>query len=187
MKNIFKILIASLIGAILALLLVSCGARKVNREHSKEETKTEFVDNSITEKQSESNVKQTTTINVDDKNETITEETTYTPEDPTKEASIINSEGKKIILNNTKQITKKTTQKNNTKSELVRKTDELKKEAFKEQKSIKQANTSKKENSVKYIKKEAFNPFQLLYLLIPIFIIYWAWRKYKQLPLVPKL
>ncbi len=186
MKSTFKILIASLIGAILALLLVSCGARKVQKESSKEEIKTESVDNSIIEKQSESNVKQITTINVDDKNETITEETTYTPEDPTKEASIINSEGKKIILNNTKQTTKKTIQKNNTQSELIGKTEQLKKDVSKEQKAVKQVNMSKKENNVKNVKKEAFNPFQLLYFIIPIFIIYWAWRKYKQLPLVPK-
>lgn len=177
-------------GCLIFVFLVamcSCSARKVNKQSSKEETKTEVVDNSTTETKTESNVKTETLIKVDDKNETVTEETTYKPEDPTKESFIIEKDGTKVVLNNSSKIYKKTTQKNNAKIELLEKFEELKKEASKEQKSIKQVNTSKKENSSKQVEKEAFNWFQLLWLLLPAFIIYWAWRKYKQLTLFPKL
>lgn len=165
---------------------MSCGARKTNKEHSKEETKTELTDNSVIEKQSESNVKTTTTTKIDDKDESITVDETYEPIDNTKEASIIDSNGKKTILNNSKKTTKTATKKNNIQSESKTDIQETQKEAVKEQKAIKQLNTSKKENSVKNIKKKQFNPFELLYLIIPLLIIWIAYRKYKQLPLVPK-
>lgn len=166
--------------------MLSCGARKAHKESSKEETKTELTDNSTIEKQSETNVKTTTTVNVDDKNETITEETTISPEDNTKEAFIIEKDGTKVVLNNAKKTVKKTTQKNNTQTELIGNSEQLKKGTSKEQKAVKQLNTSKKENTVKNVERKQFNPWQLL-LFIPILLITWfAYRKYKQLPLVPK-
>jgi len=177
-------------GCLIFVFLVSmcsCGARKVNKEHSKEETKSEVTDNSIIEKQTDTNVKTTTTIKVDDKNETVTEETTISPEDNTKEAFIIEKDGTKVVLNNTKKVYKKTTQKNNTHYELVNNIDELKKETVKEQKAVKQSNTSKKENSSKEVAKKAFNPFNLLWFIIPLLIIYVFYRIYKKLPLVPKI
>lgn len=186
MKTIFKILIASLIGAILALFLISCGSRKVQKSESKEEIKIESFDNSIIEKQSESNIKQTSTIKVDNKDKSITSEETFEPIDPTKEASIIDSNGKKTILNNSKKTTKTEAKKNNTETIKESLTVKNEKQAVKEQKVVKQVNTSKKENSSKEVEKEPFNPFQLLYFIIPLLIIYIAYRKYKQLPLVPK-
>lgn len=180
MKTILKILLVSLFFALIAMGLISCGARKVNKEHSKEETKSEVVDNSVIEKQTHTNVKTTTTVKVDDKNETVTEETTVSPEDNTKEAFIIEKDGTKVVLNNTKKVYKKTTQKNNTQSDIIKNIDEVKKEAVKEQKSIKQVNTSKKENSVKKVDKKAFNPLNLFWLIIPIALIYFLYRQYKK-------
>lgn len=179
-----------IIGVLFYVIIVSmfsCGARKLNKEHTKEENKTEVVDNSVIEKQSENNVKTSTTIKTDDKNETVTEETTISPEDPTKEAFIIEKDGTKVVLNNTKRVYKKTTQKNNTQSQIFGKSEEVQKQASKEQKKVKQINTSKKENSVKNVKKESFNLFNLLWLLIPITIIYICYRIYKKLPLLPKI
>src|SRR6478735_9618835 len=105
MKTIIKTFIILTVISLIWLLL-SCGSRKVNKEHSKEETKTEQIDNSITEIQSESNIKQTTTLKVDDKNEIVSKEDTFEPIDPTKEASIIDENGKKTILNNSKKTSK---------------------------------------------------------------------------------
>lgn len=185
MKKIFKILIAFLLASTIWLLCLSCGARKVNKEYLKEETKTELIDNSVTEKQTETNIKAETKLTVDNKNESVTQEESYEPIDPTKEASIIDSNGKKTILNNSKKIVKTEAKKNNTQSELLEKFDELKKEAQKEKKAVEQVNLSKKENSVKNVKKEQFNPFYLSLFLIPLLIIYIAYRKYKKLPINP--
>lgn len=180
MKTIFKILIIS---AILSLvwLFLSCGSRKVQIEKQKEETKTELTYNSVTEKQTETNVKTETTLKVDDKNESVTTETTYSPEDPEKEAYVIEKDGTKVVLNNVKKIVKTETKKNNTQTEQFGKTEQLKKEAEKEQKSVEQVNTSTKENKSKKAEKEPFNWLNLLWFLIPIAVIYYFYRKYKNL------
>lgn len=186
MKLIFKILGIALLLALIALFL-SCGARKANKSHSKEETKTELTDNSIIENKSETNVKTTTTVNVDDKNETITEETTISPQDNTKEAFIIEKDGTKTIFNNLKKTVKKTTQKNNTKTQSFGNSEQLKKDDSKEQKAVKQLNTSKKENSVKNVERNAIPWYYWLLFLIPVLVIYFSYRLYKKLPIVPKL
>ncbi len=185
--KLLKYAVVSIVSAFLALMLFSCGARKVSKESSKEDIKNEVIDNSVIEKQSESNIKETTTVKTDDKNEIIIEETTYEPKDPSKESFFIEKDGSKTVLNNLKKTTKKTTQKNNTKSQLENNVSESKKEGFKEQKAVKHINESKKENSVKAIDKKQFNPFQLLWLIIPLLIIYIAYRKYNKLPFVPKI
>jgi len=164
--------------AVLLYSACSCGARKVNKESNKEEIRTELVDNSVTEKKTDTNVKITTTVKVDDKNETITEETILEPADASKESFVIEKDGTKVILNNAKKIMRKTTQNNNTKIESNVFADELKKETVKEQKDITQKEVSVKENSSKEVDKKAYNPLNLLLFLIPIVIIYIAYKKY---------
>lgn len=165
--------------AVLLYSACSCGARKVNKESNKEEIKTEVVDNSVTEKQINTNVKTTTTINVDDKNETVTEETVYEPSNNTKESFVIEKDGTKLILNNAKKIVRKTTQKNNTQYERVNNIDELKKEAVKEQKAIEQKEVSVKENSSKEIKKDPVPWYYFIIVLVVIGIIYWLLKKFR--------
>lgn len=176
-------------GALLIVFLMmccSCGARKSQVNKSKEETKTEIKDNSVTEKQIDTNVKTETKITVDDKNETVTEETTYSPSNPEKESFVIEKDGTKVILNNANKTVKKTTQKNNTKSQTFGNSELVQNETIKEQKNTIQVNTSKKENKSKEVDKNAFNPWQLLFF-IPILLILWfVYRKYKQLPFIPK-
>ncbi len=187
MKKIFKILIASLIGAILALLLVSCGSRKIQKSASKEETKTELTDNSTIEKKSETNVKTTTTLNVDDKNETVTEETIYEPKDPAKESFVIEKDGTKTVFGNARKTVKKTIQKNNTATskEILQVQNENK--AFKEQKDVTHKEVLKKENSSKQVDKKQFNPLNLIWIgSLALFVLWCAYRIYKKLPLVPK-
>lgn len=181
MKLIFKILITFLLASTIWLLCISCGARHVQKQSSKEETKTESVSAENAHTQTESNVKTETSIKVDDKNETVTEETTYKPEDPTKESFIIEKDGTKVILNNTTKTYKKTIQKNNTAVSSNTERTENKNIDSKQQKDVKQVNTYKKENSSKQVEKEAFNWFNMLWFLIPITIIYIFYRKYKNL------
>jgi len=177
-------------GCLIFALLVSmcsCGARKVQKESSKEEIKTEVVDNSVIEKQTDTNVKTTTTVKVDDRNETVTEETEYTPQDASKESFVIEKDGTKVILNNTKKIVRKTTQKNNTLSESKQHVNSDIKSNIKEQKEVKQSSASKKENNSKQIYKKAFSPAKsIIIVFIMILVLYVIYRIYKKLPLLPK-
>lgn len=165
--------------AVLLYSACSCGARKVNKESTKEEIKTEVVDNSVIEKQTDTNVKTNTTVKVDDKNETVTEETILEPADASKESFVIEKDGTKVILNNVKKIVRKTTKNNNTQSELVNNIDELKKEAVKEQKVVYRKEVSKKENNSKEIERKAIPWYYYILLLITIGIIYWLLKKFR--------
>lgn len=165
--------------AVLLYSACSCGARRVIKESNKEEIKTEVVDNSVIEKQTDTNVKTNTTVKVDDKNQTVTEEIILEPSDNTKESFVIEKDGTKVILNNAKKIARKTTKNNNTKTELVNNIDELKNEVFKEQKAIKQKEVSVKENNSKEIERKAIPWYYYLLLLITIGIIYWLLKKFR--------
>lgn len=182
MKTILKILLVSLFFALIAMGLISCGARKVSKQASKEETKSEVVDNSVTEKKIDTNVKTTTTVKVDDKNETVTEETTYSPSNPEKESFVIEKDGTKVILNNVNKTVKKTTQKNNTQTNKVQNSETTQNNAFKEQKDVKQVNTSIKKENSKQVDKKQFNPFVLIISIIGVlfllYLIYWLYKKF---------
>lgn len=173
---------------LIALGLISCGARKVNIDKSKEETTQTVTDNSKTEKQSETNVKTTTIITTDDKNETVTEETILEPKDETKESFVIEKDGTKLVLNNVKKTVRKTTQKNNTAVVSNMESTENKNNSFKEQKEVKQVNTSKKEIKAKHIDKKQFSPFVSICIgLFGLIFLWCIYRFYKKLPVVPKL
>lgn len=181
MKTIFKTFVILTILSLVWLCL-SCGSRKVNKEKTKEEIHVEQTDNSVIT----SNIDTFTKFNVVYKGQSITTENVFEPIDNTKEASIIDSNGKKTILNNSRKVIRNTVAKNNTVSDV----QETQKQAVKEQKAVKQVNTSKKENSLKVIDKKQFNPMQLILFgiafLIVVFLLWSAYRKYKNLPFVPK-
>jgi hypothetical protein len=141
--------------------IYGCGARKT------EVIKTETIDNTKTE----TNIKRSEVVTVNDKHQTTTTEEVIEPIDATKEAVYIDKIGNKQILHNAKKRSVTAVKNNNTKTESNKVADVYKVE----QKAIIQ--TSK----VKHIDKKQFNPFQLLWLLIPIGVIYWAYRKYKNL------
>lgn len=165
--------------SLVALGLMSCGARKSKVDISKEDKKEVVVDNSVLEKKLETNVKITSTTKVDDKNETVTEETTYQPEDPTKESSIIEKDGTKVVLNNTKKTYKKTTQKNNTQSEIKDDSEKSQKEASKDKKAVKQVVESKTYKKQKETKKEGFPMYYWALIVGVVLLIIWLFKKYK--------
>ena len=179
MKTIFKILLISLFFALIAMGLISCGARKVNIEKQKEETKTEVIDNSVTDTEKETNTKTTTTVKTDDKNETVAEEISYTPDDPTKESFIIEKDGTKTVLSNVKKTVKKTIQKNNTQTQKSGNYEIVQKEVVKEQKKINNTNTSQKENKSKQTERTVAPWYWYLLLIIPICIIYYFCKRCK--------
>jgi len=162
------------------IILCSCGARKVSTSSSKEETKAETIDNSKTEKQIDTNIKTATTIKVDDKNEMVTEETTISPEDNTKEAFIIEKDGTKVVFSNIKKTVRKTTQKNNTQSQLSGNSEQVAKEIVKQQKSVNNTITSKKENSVKNVDRKSI-PWYYFVIGFSVLVLffYFFGKRYK--------
>lgn len=180
-KIIDKICICftSLLWIIIFYCMCSCGARKVQKQQSKEETKTETVDNSVTEKQIDTNVKITTETKFDDKNETVTSEVVYEPADNSKESFVIEKDGTKVILNNAKKIVRNTAQKNNTISNTNQYVYSVQKEIEKEQKAINKKHEEKKENKSKQGERDQFSLYYLLWFVIPIGVIYYFYRRYK--------
>lgn len=175
MKTIFKILVTS---AILSLvwLFFSCGARHVKKEQSKEETRTEQADNSVIEKQTDTNVKKTVETKTDDKDEIKINEIIYEFSDTgTLGQNDINEESQKVI----RKIIRQYSQKNNTQASSGTTTNEVKKEVEKEQKAVINTSVSKKENKLKEAVKESFKWYNLLWFIIPIGIIYYFYRRYK--------
>jgi len=172
-------LLFSLYGIIIifAFCFVSCGARKVSKQSSKEETKTESIENSTIDKQVDTNVKTTTTVKIDDKNQTVTEETILEPANSSKESFVIEKDGTKVILNNAKKIVRKTTQNNNTKSETNQYVDSVQKEIEKEKKAIQKKYTTKKEITSKQVEKKQFNWFSLWWLYLIILGLLYFFRK----------
>ncbi len=176
MKLIFKILITFLLISAIWLCF-SCGARKVNKDKYEEKTKIETIINSESKKESENNVKVTETFKTDDKTQTVIKETTYEPQDNSKESSITESDGKKTILNNTKKTVKETIQNNNivsnkalnSVSQTKEKAEEKKGEVKTEEKSVKK--------EIKNIEQKAFNWFSLWWLYAIIIGLLYFFRK----------
>jgi len=173
MKNIILILT-------ILMLLVSCGARKSNVDITKEDSKSVVFDNSIIEKKTDANVKQTSTIKVDDKNQTIVEETTYQAEDPTKEAVVMDDNGKKIVLNNSKKTIKKTIQNNNIKTDSNINSEIKQNKAYNEQKDVKGTIESKTYKKQKETEKKAIPWYYWVLGLGIILFIIWLFKKYKE-------
>ena len=175
MKKIFSLLLFCLALA-LAMLCNSCGAVKKDKTKTEEVTKTENSNNSVVEKKEESNEKITENTIIDDKNETVIEETNYEPIDNTKPATIIDADGKETKLNNSKKTTRKTTKKNNTKTDNSKKSDEFHKSELSEQSESKGKSEGKKAGLAVKRESEAWSIWNLLWLIIPIGIVYLAWK-----------
>lgn len=175
LNSVFKLLITAL-ALSLALLFCSCGARKAEKNRTKETIKAETSIAAVIEKKAESNVKKTENTIIDDKNETTTKETTYEPIDPSKPASIIEPDGRKTDLNNSKKTTRETTQKNNTKIDNSKKYDEFHKSELSEQSESNNKATVKKAALAVHREQKPWNPLNLLWLLIPAAVIWWVWK-----------
>ena len=173
--SILKLLI-TLLAVSMIFLFSSCGSVKKDKTKTEEVTKTENSNNSNLEKKEESNVKITENTIIDDKNETVIEETNYEPIDNTKPATIIDADGKETKLNNSKKTTRKTTQKNNTKTDNSKNSNEFHKSELSEQSESKGKTEAKKEAEAIKVDRKAWSVYNLLWLLIPIAIVYLAWK-----------
>jgi len=159
---------------LIALIFIGCGARKVEKSVVKDSFTTEQSDNSILAKTEDLNVKKSESTKVDDKNEIITKETIYEPIDPTKTATVINGDGTRTDLNNSKKTTRETNQKNNTKTDQSKNTVQDAKIVTSDKKDIKQKTNTKKVAEVVQIDQKQFNIWNSIWilLLIPIYFIW---------------
>lgn len=155
----------------ISILTNSCGSRKAEKNRSTEETKTEAATkNDIAKKEeSSSNVDQKTTVVEKEKVREI--ETTYKPIDATKEATVTTPEGKKHILNNAKVVIKETTQDKETKTDTSINSETTNKSELKEESESNNKAAAKKASEAILIDRKETNPLNLLWWLIPIFII----------------
>ena len=163
---------------ILAIVVVmainSCGARKVEKIRNSEMQNSVVEESSTTEKKEEANVKVEEKTAVNDKTKTKTTETLYKPVDPTKEASVTTSDGKKHQLNNAEILIKETEEEKDLKTDnsinsvITNKTELL-------EKSKSKAKTdSKKGAEAINTNRKAWSSLNLLWLLIPLgFLLAW--------------
>lgn len=164
---------------LITIVFISCGSRKTTSEKSKEETKKEIIDNSIKQTTTNTNVKETTTVKVDDKNETVTEETILEPSDNTNESYVIEKDGTKTVLKNTKKTVRKMTKKNNIQTSSNIDVQEVKKEDLKEEKAVVGTEVSKKEIKQKETDRKALPWYYWLIFLIIIAFIYYGLKKFR--------
>lgn len=163
-----------------------CGSRKVQIDKQKEETKTEIMDKSVSETKTTENVKTETKTVVDDKNESVTTETTYKPEDPTKEAYIIEKDGTKTVLGNSSKTVKTETKKNNTQTNTEEKKEEAKQADSKKQNNVSISQEAKQESKQKEVEKSQFNWLSLWWVyLIILGVLYFFRKSIPLLKLIP--
>lgn len=174
-----------IISILFICLFWSCGSRKVHVEKQKEETKTEITDKSISETKKTENVKTETKTIVDDKNESVTTETTYKPEDPTKEAYIIEKDGTKTILGNSSKTVKTETKKNNIQTNTEEKKEEAKQADSKQQNNVGISQEVKKESKQKQSENTRIPVWYWVIGFIILVVIYTSYRIYKKLPINP--
>jgi hypothetical protein len=157
------------------MLVTSCGTRKVEKTRAEESSKTEVLTNSIVEKEEDTNVKKKEITTVDDKTETTTKETIYEPIDPTKSAFIIEANGTKINLENSKKTVRETSQKKDIKKENTIKSVVNSKIKALEKVQSESISNSKKKSEIIKIDKKSWNVWNLFWLLIPA-ALYWIWK-----------
>lgn len=161
----------SILTIILLFVFWSCGSRKAEKTKIKEIIKNETVTTDKSKTSSESNVKIEVIEKTDNKDETVTETTIYTPVDPTQPSIVIDEEGNTHSLNNTVYRKERTTKKNNNNSTTNKKEELTDKEDILNDLKTLNNNFNKSESDQRNIERQAWSLWNLLWLLIPIGLI----------------
>lgn len=175
----------------IAFLLNSCGARKSEVLKKQEDSKTERTE--LVEKNTNTSISSTDTktetkqenTKVISENETVIEETTDTPIDGATVSEIIHPDGTKTIFKNVIRTKKKTRSKNNQNAvssfnQISNTASESKSNQIQQEKKqsnlLEKKSTSQKE---KLVQKESWNVLNLLWLIIPVLLLYYLFKKYQ--------
>jgi hypothetical protein len=159
-----------------AFTLNSCNARKAEKNRATEGTKVELETSATLEKKEESAVKVQEKTSVTENTKSKVFETSYRPIDPTKEATVTTPEGKKHILHNAEVVIKETTQDKETITDTFIKSENNNKSEIKEKSKSNNKAAAKKASELILIDKKAWNPVNLLWFLIPVFILAVLWK-----------
>lgn len=181
LNTVFKLLATMLVVSLL-ILFCSCGARQAEKKRTEESSKTELTNFSKIDKSenTESNIKKSESVIINDQDQTTTIEETVEPLDASKSASYTDSTGKKQELNNAKKTIKTTVKNNNTKTESAAKTEasvKIDKKESEAKNSKTKAVAEKKANDLN-IKRDAWSLWNLSWLLVPI-VVYLGWKRFK--------
>ena len=175
----------------IAFLLNSCSARKSEVLKTQEDSKTEKTElvekntnTSISATETKTETKQESTKLISE-NETVIEETTDTPIDGSVVSEIIHPDGSKTVFKNVMRKTKKTRIKNNqnavssfnqiSNTESESKSNQIQQEK-KQSNLLEKKSTSQKE---KLVQKESWNVLNLLWLIVPVLLLYYLFKKYR--------
>ena len=174
-----------------AFLLNSCSARKsevFKKQEASETERTELVEKntntSISSTDTKTETKQENT-KVISENETVIEETTDTPIDGSAVSEIIHPDGTKTIFKNVMRTIKKTRSKNNQNAvssfnQISNTASESKSNQVKQEKKqsnlLEKKSTSQKE---KLVQKESWSILNLLWLIVPVLVLYYLFKKYR--------
>lgn len=161
---------------LMAILVSGCGARKVAKSQTEEAQKVEVTDNTLILKKEEVAVKVVETTIINDQNKTKIKETIYKPIDATKEATFTTPDGKSHKLNNAEIMFKETEQKNNTKIDNSRNSEQFHTSELSESSEYALKAYTKKTDESTQAEREAFSIWNWLWMLIPAAVIYFVWR-----------
>lgn len=167
-----------------SLLLIGCGARKVQKSETEQQTKTEISETVNNDVKAESNVKKETKITVDDSTKEVIEEIIISPIDNNKEATYTDEAGKQTKLSNT-SVTKRKTNRNKAVSQQTQeKANESLKSSDKTVKNTNAKSETKEVSEIKNVDKKQFNIIgQILsywWLWLLIIIVIYLFKKYRE-------
>lgn len=182
------LMFASVVSILFVLFAVyGCGARKKDKTHNEESVLVENLEKGFEKSKEQSNIKTDVDIKVNQVTGTVTKTTKIKPLDNTKQATVTDKQGKKIVLNNAEIEETETTTNQNTQSHgKVNTTSDTKKEATKQSEALKKAATKKTADSLN-VKRESGGWSVILWLVIGLIVAIWLIWKYGRFPLLEKI
>lgn len=165
-----------------SLLLIGCGARKVQKTETEKEVKTETFETVENDVKTESNVKTEIITTVNDSTKEVIEETVITPIDNTKPATYTDENGKQHSLNNSKHTKRKTTRNKAVSEQKKENVINSKNTSDNTLKTTNNKTESKEQSDIKNIDKKQFDPLAFIisywWLWLLILIALYVAKKY---------
>jgi hypothetical protein len=149
----------------------SCRSVKKDKTVSSEVVKVEDVRKETETAKQESNTKITKKVETNEDSQTETETETIEPVDPTKPSTHTDSQGKTTSLNNAKKTTSKTKHKAQIKKGEVVNIEAQKAAIIEKNKQESKKEIAKIDQEIISVERKAFNPWNLLWILIPAAVI----------------
>lgn len=164
----------------LSVLLTSCRAKKLDVKEVSIEKVNELASKEKAEIHVEKNVKKEVKTVTTDKGKTVTETTTATPIDPTKEMTLIDENGKLIKSNNAVVRLEKMIHDANIAIEIMSREQDLSKAKELKEKELKKKEEEKAKLHMKELEKKVLLSPWLFLLIIPLVLVIGVLSYYKK-------